>query len=75
MVKDKRQRKAEKGAKRAAKFADELRYKLDRYRLDERSSSLIDRVLESVDALQRYHQELADQPATKVSSPDKAQTD
>ena len=75
MAKDKRQRRAEKGAKRVAKFADELRYKLDKYRLDDQASALIDRVLGSVEELQRYQQELADRPAAEGKASTAQSTD
>ena len=75
MAKDKRQRTAARGAKRVAKFADELRYKLDKYRLDERASALIDRVLQSIEELQRYEQELADRLAAGTASASPSSTD
>ena len=69
MVRDKRFRKAARGAKRVAKFADELRYKLDKYRLDDQASALIDRVLHSVEDLQRYQEELVDRLASEPAPP------
>ena len=69
MVKDKRFRKAARGAKRVEKFADELRYKLEKYRLDDQASMLIDRVLQSVEELRRYQQELVDRLASEPASP------
>ncbi len=68
MAKDKRQRTAAKGAKRVAKFADELRYKLDKYRLDDQAAALIDRVLGSIEELQRYQEVLADRFAADAKS-------
>ena len=72
MATNKLKKKAKRGAKRVAKFADELRYKLEQYRLDDHASTLIDQVLRAIEELRQYEQEVADRLADEPEKTDKA---